>query len=346
MPKEPNEVRCSEYTEGGSVTPQIKLTSAKKLAVWFYRGDRTMTNFAIIRTKKHKSLQAITGIAKHHSREIPCPTADVNLTSKNHGWGAASTSKMVGEKVQQIISDAQKNAPRKFRDDSVKAIEYLMTASPDFWKTASKEDRSSFIKRSRSWLEKKHGAGCVVAEWLHVDEHSPHIHAIVIPLVDGVLNAKHFLGGKARMRALQDDFAKQVGEPVGLLRGLKGSDVTHTPAADWWAALNAPTPQPSRVDFAKAAVGINVPSIDLAYQQAQALNAIQSESLKTKKRIKAVDQRERKLAVEESFLGDKMKLSQRVSELERENETLKNKVRSLETPKPGTYVPGQSVGIR
>lgn len=304
-----------------------------------------MTQFAIIRTKKHKSLQAITGIAKHHSREIPCPTADVNLTSKNHGWGAASTSKMVGEKVQQIIADAQKKAPRKFRDDSVKAIEYLMTASPDFWKKATSEQRTGYIKKCRSWLEKKHGAGCVVAEWLHVDEHSPHIHAIVVPLHDGVLNAKHFLGGKTRLRGLQDDFAKNVGEPFGLSRGLKGSEANHTPAADWWAALNTPTPQPTKMDFAKAAMGIDVPAVAVALQQAQALKAFNAESANNKKRIKSIDLRERELAVKESFLGDKMKLSQRVSELERENETLKNKVWSLEHPKPGTYVPGQATGL-
>lgn len=306
-----------------------------------------MTQFAIIRTKKHKHLASIIGVARHHAREVPCPSADTTRTSRNQSWGAAkSPSQAVGDKVKQVIDDAEKARGKKFRSDSVKAVEYLMTASPEFWKKATSEQRTGYLKKCRSWLEKKHGAGCVVAEWLHVDEHSPHLHAIVVPLHDGVLNAKHFLGGKTRLRVLQDDFAKNVGEPFGLSRGLRGSEANHTPAADWWAALNAPTPQPTKMDFAKAAMGIDVPAVAIALRQAQALNAFQGESLNNKKRIKAIDSGERELAVKESFLGDKMKLSQRVAELERENETLKTKVRKLETPTPGTYVPGQSVGIR
>ena len=107
-----------------------------------------------------------------------------------------------------------------------------MTASNEWWATATKEQKTGYLKRCRAWLEKKHGEGCVVAEWLHVDERSPHLHAIVVPLYEGKLNAKHFLGGKARMRALQDDFAKVCGEPFGLSRGVAGSNADHVPVAD------------------------------------------------------------------------------------------------------------------
>jgi hypothetical protein len=306
-----------------------------------------MTAFAIIRTHKHKHLASIVGVARHHAREVPCPSADTKMTPKNQAWGAGkSASQAVGDKVKQVIDDAQKVSGRKFRSDSVKAIEYLMTASPEFWKSATRLEKNGYMNKCRSWLEEKHGKGCVVAEWLHVDESSPHLHAIIVPLKDGVLNAKAFLGGKSRLRDLQTDFAKSCGEPFGLSRGLEGSGAKYVKATDWWAALNAPTPQPSKMDFAKAAVGIEVPAVDTVLMQSQALKAFNTSQHNVKRRIKRVDERERELAVQESFLGDKMKLSQRVSELERENETLKNKVRSLETPKPGTYVPGQSVGIR
>jgi cell shape-determining protein MreC len=110
--------------------------------------------------------------------------------------------------------------------------------------------------------------------------------------------------------------------------------------------MDAPEPKPTKADYAKAAIGMDVPSINDALTQANALKAFESAQKNLKSRMKRIDLRERELAVQESYLGDKLKLSQRVSELERENETLKNKVWSLEHPKPGTYVPGQSVGIR
>lgn len=302
-----------------------------------------MTQFAIIRTKKHKHLTSIIGVARHHAREVPCPSADIKKTPRNQSWGAAkSPSQAVGDRVKSVIDEAEKERGKKFRSDSVKAVEYLMTASPEFWKTATQEAKKGYLNKCRSWLEAKHGKNCIVAEWLHVDEASPHLHAIVVPLHEGVLNAKHFLGGKTRLRGLQDDFAKQVGEPYGLSRGLRGSEATHTPAIDWWAALNAPTPQPTKMDFAKAAMGIDVPSVAVALRQAQALNAFKNESLNHRKRIKSIDLRERELAVKESFLGDRVTLSKRVSELEKENENLKMKVRKLETPTPGTYVPGRT----
>lgn len=304
-----------------------------------------MTAFAIIRTHKHKHLASIVGVARHHAREVPCPSADTTLTPKNMAWGAGkSASQAVGDKVKQVIDDAEKTRGKKFRSDSVKAIEYLMTASPEFWKSATRDQKKGYLNKCRGWLEDKHGAGCIVAEWLHVDEASPHLHAIIVPLKDGVLNAKAFLGGKARLRDLQTDFAKSCGEPYGLSRGLEGSGAKYVKATDWWAALNAPTPEPSRMDFAKAAIGIEVPSVELALKQSQALKAFDTAQHNVRSRIKKVDSRERELAVKESILGDKVKLSARVSELEQENEKLKAKVLALENPKPGTTTPGHRVG--
>ena len=305
-----------------------------------------MTNFAILRTKKYKSLQSISGVAKHHTREIPCKTADITKTPKNKFWGAGASSKEVRQKVKNIIAEAQEKAPRKFRDNNVKAIEYVLTASHEWWKTASREERNGYLKKCRSWLEEKHGRGCIAAEWLHMDERSPHLHAIVVPLFEGVLNAKHFLGGKKVCSELQTDFHKQCGEPFGLERGVIKSEAKHMRSVDWWAALDAPTPKPTKLDFAKAALGIDVPAVAIALQQAQALKAFQTAESNVKGRVAAVRLRERELAVKESFYGDKVKLSQRVAELERENTVLKNKVSKLETPQPGTYVPGQGVSFR
>ena len=304
-----------------------------------------MTNFAILRTKKYKSLQSISGVAKHHTREIPCKTADITKTPKNKFWGAGASSKEVRQKVKNIIAEAQEKAPRKFRDNNVKAIEYVLTASPEWWKTASRDDRNGYLKKCRSWLEDKHGRGCIAAEWLHLDERSPHLHALCVPLFEGVLNAKHFLGGKKVCSDLQTDFHKQCGEPYGLERGIMKSEAKHMRAVDWWAALDAPTPKPTRLDFAKAAAGVDVPAVTVALQQAQALKAFQTAESNVKGRVAALRLRERELAVQESVFGDKVKLSQRVAELERENTALKSKVRTLETPQPGTYVPGQSRGF-
>ena len=304
-----------------------------------------MTHYAIIRTKKHKSLLSITGVARHHAREVPCPSADISKASKNMAWGAGkSPSQAVGDKVKQIIEDAQNKAGKKFRSDCVKALEYLMTASPDWWKTAKPSDKKKFINDSRKWLEDKHGAGCVVAEWLHVDEHSPHIHAIVVPLVNGVLNAKAFLGGRTKLRALQDDFAK-VGEPVGLSRGVRGSNAEHVKAVDWWAALEAPTPSPTKMDHAKAAMGLDVPSITLQEKKAKLAEVLQTTAKKTAKRSALISEGYQNLQIDKGLLAERERMlnakDARYMQLEKDNLALREQLAKLA---PGAIRPGHRVG--
>lgn len=298
-----------------------------------------MTSFAIIRTKKHKHIASIIGVARHHAREVACATADPKKSPRNQSWGAGkSPSQAVGDRVQAVIDQAQKTAGKKFRSDSVKAVEYLMTASNEWWATATKEQKTGYLKRCRSWLEKKHGEGCVVAEWLHVDERSPHLHAIVVPLYEGKLNAKHFLGGKARMRALQDDFAKVCGEPFGLSRGVAGSNADHVPVADWWAALNAPPVRPSKMDYAKAAVGIDVPAVETLQKQAKGFEVQKNTTKNLRNRAARVEERALEVESKATHVAGleksvKSKID-RLIQLENENIKLREELAKIKTPRP------------
>ena len=102
-------------------------------------------SFAILRIQKHKTIAAIAGVARHHSREIDCPTADPKKSPNNLKLGlAASGSKEVGRGIKAIIDDAQSKVKRKFRSDSVKAVEFMLTASPEFFATANKNKKSVF----------------------------------------------------------------------------------------------------------------------------------------------------------------------------------------------------------
>ena len=52
----------------------------------------------------------------------------------------------------------------------------------------------------------------MVAVSIHRDETTPHLIAYVVPLDEatGKLNAKKWLGGRAKMSQMQSDFADQV----------------------------------------------------------------------------------------------------------------------------------------
>ncbi len=67
-------------------------------------------------------------------------------------------------------------------------------------------------------------ASRLVSLQLHLDETSPHWHALVLPIVDGPdgerkLSAKALLNGRQRMREIQDQVFERLGKPRGFDRG-------------------------------------------------------------------------------------------------------------------------------
>lgn len=187
-------------------------------------------NFAIIRTEKLKSFGTIIGSARHTFREIPTPNANKNRTHLNKTEGAQSSL--------ALARSIKARLPEKRRKDAVICIEYLITASPEWWKKAPITHQNGFIKASIDWLKARHGADNVVCLNVQLDETSPHLVAYVVPLTkDGRLSARDFLGGPAKMTAMQTEFAKVVGSRFGLQRGLQGSKAIHTTASQFNAAL-------------------------------------------------------------------------------------------------------------
>jgi flagellar biosynthesis GTPase FlhF len=126
----------------------------------------------------------------------------------------------------------------KRRKDAVLAIEYLVTASPEWFRTAPAKQQNAYFAAAVRWLETRHGKANIVCVNMQLDETSPHLVAYVVPLTkDGRLSAKDFLGGRKVLTQMQTEFAEHVGKPAGLQRGVEGSKATHTTAKQYAAAL-------------------------------------------------------------------------------------------------------------
>uniref|UniRef100_UPI0035D08264 MobV family relaxase n=1 Tax=Bartonella sp. TT110JLCBS TaxID=3243578 RepID=UPI0035D08264 len=117
--------------------------------------------------------------------------------------------------------------PEKRRKDAVLAVEYVMTASPEWWVTTTPEQQKEFFKRSKQWLVEKYGQNRIIAAVVHRDEISPHLSAFVVPLTqDGRLSAKEFIGNRTKMTNDQTTFA-EIMQNLGLERGIQGSKAQH-----------------------------------------------------------------------------------------------------------------------
>ena len=206
--------------------------------------------YAILRTAKLKSFGEIGGSLSHNYRTRPTPNANPIRTPDN----SHSVSK------SYLVMDGIKNRlPEKTRKNAVLAIEYLITASPEWSGWQNKEKEQEFFKRSVEWLQQKHGKENVIATSIHRDETTPHLIAYVVPIDGrGKLNARSFLGGRAALSKMQTDFHSKV-KDLGLERGLEGSKAEHKTVKEFYAELQEPLPKAEKIN-------INIQRLDVDNQ--------------------------------------------------------------------------------
>ncbi|MEB6957340.1 plasmid recombination protein, partial [Escherichia coli] len=176
---------------------------------------------------------SVASALQHCYRERETPNADAERTPENYCSVSQSADEAMG-KLRELL-------PEKRRKDAVLAVEYVMTASPEWWNEATPRQQAEFFARSEQWLENKYGKDRVVAAVVHRDEATPHLSAFVVPLTqDGRLSAKEFIGGRSKMRDDQSTYAESV-KKLGLERGIEGSRATHQTVQHYYESINRGT---------------------------------------------------------------------------------------------------------
>lgn len=182
-----------------------------------------------MRCKKLAALGSVAASMQHCYRERETHNADEKRTPDNQHLAAKSTDEAMG-KLRALL-------PEKRRKDAVLAVEYVMTASPEWFVQTTPEQEKAFFQRSLQWLADKYGADRIVTASIHRDETTPHLSAFVVPLTqDKRLSAKEFIGSREKMRADQSSYAACVAD-LGLERGIEGSKATHQTIQQHYAAV-------------------------------------------------------------------------------------------------------------
>lgn len=172
-------------------------------------------SFAILRHAKISNATKGGAIAHNHrhveGEQVNIEPALKHLNQYFFGEGAKGR---IDEKL-----------PGKMRKDAVISVEILLTASPE-WFDGLEKDRAKlaknpvfldWVKRSKKWAETEFGVNLVDLT-LHMDESTPHLHALTVPLTkDGRLCAKE-ITARTEMQRRQTGYAKAM-EKFGLKRG-------------------------------------------------------------------------------------------------------------------------------
>lgn len=143
------------------------------------------------------------------------------------------------ESIEKRISEGYKGE-KKIRKDAVKYCTHVLTGShEDMKKIFSNEQKmNSWIKANYEFLKKEFGRENIVRFTLHLDEKTPHLHAVTIPLTkDGRLSAKEVIGNKQAMKDFQTRYASQM-KPFGLERGIENTGIKHENAQSYYTRIS------------------------------------------------------------------------------------------------------------
>jgi hypothetical protein len=185
--------------------------------------------YAVIRVAKIKTAQQASAKTAHNYREHSLSNVDKDAPHPNREY-LNHEKQNYGELAEQRISQV---VTRKVRADQVKAVEVVMTGSPEGFKRdadgrAVDYSKSKWAQDNLHFLQNKYGKENVVSFTLHQDEKTPHVHAVIVPITaDGRLAAKELFTPQT-LRELQTEYAQAM-QPHGFERGVEHSQTQHQP---------------------------------------------------------------------------------------------------------------------
>jgi hypothetical protein len=198
-----------------------------------------MPKYAIMRHTKLKAGGNLGASLEHCFRERPTDNADPKRTPDNEF--------LIAESKAQAMENIQKLLPEKVRKNAVVAVEYMMTASPEFWKSADEQKQKEFFDKSMEYLKEKYGEKNIASATIHRDETSPHLSAFVVPITpDGRLCARDYLGGRQLLREAQTKYAEKV-QHLGLERGIEGSKAKHQTIKEYYQEIQSQNETPEQL---------------------------------------------------------------------------------------------------
>ena len=142
------------------------------------------------------------------------------------------------DQQQKAMAMYKKRLPEKVRKNGVRAVEFMMTVSPEVMQRKD-FNATKYLNACSNWAREKFGKENVFFIAYHRDETTPHVSLLLTPIDEnGKLNARKFFGGRDKMSALQDDFYNSVGKEFGLDRGIKGSKAKHQTIKSYYEKQN------------------------------------------------------------------------------------------------------------
>ena len=100
-----------------------------------------------------------------------------------------------------------KEAGCRTRSDSIRVMEALFTATPEFFKGKKRSELKEFFGEALEFIKQNQAPETIISAVVHLDEETPHMHLCFVPLTeDKRLSAKDIAGNKKKLTQWQDKY--------------------------------------------------------------------------------------------------------------------------------------------
>lgn len=215
--------------------------------------------FAVLHIQKPKGNDART--TAHIERTVQPANADLDRKHLNEEFikfpeGVESRTQAIQHRIENA------GITRKIKENQIRALQIMLSGTPeDMQRIQNLGKLDEWCKGNIEWLQDTFGKDNVVSAVLHMDEKTPHIHATVVPIVQGERrkakaeedNGKKKYRKKPKdsvrlcaddimtrdnLKLYQDTYAEKMAK-YGLERGIKGSDARHISTPQYYRELFA-----------------------------------------------------------------------------------------------------------
>ena len=186
--------------------------------------------YAILRFAKYKGPE-IGHIEAHNEREKEkyAINPDVDTARSHLNFHLVMPERKYRAEAEKQIAAAG----CRTRSDSVRVVEALVTASPEFFNGKKRSEVRAYFTEALEFIKQNQNPDTIISAVVHMDEKTPHMHLCFVPLTeDKRLSAKEIVGNKKKLTWWQDEFWKHmVKKYPDLERGESASETgrTHIP---------------------------------------------------------------------------------------------------------------------
>jgi len=160
--------------------------------------------YAILRFAKYKGPE-ISGIEAHNERtkEKYASNPDIDPSRTHLNFHLIKPERKYRAESEKQIAEAG----CRTRSDSVRVVETLITATPEFFKGKKRSELKEFFNEALEFIKQNQAPETIISAVVHLDEKSPHMHLCFVPLTeDKRLCAKEILGNKKKLTEWQDKY--------------------------------------------------------------------------------------------------------------------------------------------